>query len=159
DPLNVAVDVYSRLNRLRSSIGRVLDIIERDQEVANRPNCISLSSPLKGNVEISDVCFGYRASGSYVLECLNLLINARQGIALVGSSGSGKSTITKLIARLYDVHHGRICIDGVDVRAIELDSLRTAICYVMQETLLFDRSLKENLMLGNPKATEEELAQ
>jgi ABC-type multidrug transport system fused ATPase/permease subunit len=76
---------------------------------------------------------------------------------LVGASGSGKSTITKLIARLYDVRRGKICIDELDVRTIELNSLRTAICYVMQETILFDRSLKENLMLGNPEATEQEL--
>jgi ABC-type bacteriocin/lantibiotic exporter with double-glycine peptidase domain len=158
DPLNVAVDIYSRLNRLRSSIRRILDIVERTPAVANQPNCVTLSSPIKGNVEISDVCFSYRAGGSHVLESLNLRIKAGESIALVGASGSGKSTITKLVARLYDVSRGDICIDGLSVRQIDLNSLRTAISYVMQETMLFDRSLKENLMLGNPEATEEELA-
>lgn len=157
DPLNVAVDIYSRLNRLRSSIRRLLDIIEQTPGVANQPDCVPLSSPTKGSVDISDVCFSYRVGGSYVLEQLNLQIKPGEKVALVGTSGSGKSTITKLIARLYDVRRGDVCIDGFDVRKIDLNSLRTAICYVMQETMLFDRSLKENLMLGNPQATEEEL--
>ena len=159
DPLNVAVDIYARLNRLRSSILRVLDIIERSPGVTNQPNCVCLPSSARGNVELSDVCFGYRAGCSPVLEGLNLRINSGEAIALVGASGSGKSTITKLIARLYDVDRGAISIDGLDVRTIDLNSLRTAICYVMQETVLFDRSLRENLMLGNPKATEKDLAQ
>lgn len=157
DPLNVAVDIYSRLNRLRSSIRRILDIIEQPPGVANQPNCVRLSCPVKGNVEISHVCFSYRPGGSYVLKRLNLQIKPGEKVALVGVSGSGKSTITKLIARLYDVRRGKICIDGLDVRTVDLNSLRTAICYVMQEAMLFDRSLKENLMLGNPQATEEEL--
>jgi ABC-type bacteriocin/lantibiotic exporter with double-glycine peptidase domain len=157
DPLNVAVDIYSRLNRLRSSIRRLLDIIEQIPGVENQPNCIRLSSLTKGSINISDVSFSYRVGGSRVLERLNLQIKPGEKVALVGASGSGKSTITKLIARLYDVRHGKICIDELDVRAIDLNSLRTAICYVMQETMLFDRSLKENLMLGNPQATEEEL--
>jgi ABC-type bacteriocin/lantibiotic exporter with double-glycine peptidase domain len=157
DPLNVAVDIYSRLNRLRSSIRRVLGIIEQIPEVTNPPNCASLLLTSAGKVEVSDVCFGYRASDSDVLENLNLLIKSGEKIALAGASGSGKSTITKLIARLYDVRRGQICVNGLDVRAIDLNSLRTVVCYVMQETMLFDRSLKENLMLANPEATEDEL--
>jgi ATP-binding cassette, subfamily B, putative efflux pump len=157
DPLNVAVDIYSRLNRLRSSIRRILGILEQIPGVANQPNCVCLSSRVRGSVLISDVCFSYRISGSCVLEQLNLQIKPGEKVALVGASGSGKSTVTKLIARLYDVGRGTICIDDLDVRTIDLNSLRTAICYVMQETILFDRSLKENLMLGNPEATEEEL--
>jgi ABC-type bacteriocin/lantibiotic exporter with double-glycine peptidase domain len=157
DPLNVAVDIYARLNRIRSSIRRVLEIIDRFPGVENQPNCVCLPSPVRGNVEISDVCFSYRRDGPYVLEHLNLQIHSGETIALVGASGSGKSTITKLIARLYDVHGGKIFVDGLDVRTIDLNSLRTAICYVMQEAALFDRTLKENLMLGNPKATKEDL--
>jgi ABC-type bacteriocin/lantibiotic exporter with double-glycine peptidase domain len=157
DPLNVAVDIYSRLNRLRSSIRRLLDIIEQIPGVENRPNCIRLSSLTKGSINISDVSFSYRVGGSQILQRLNVQIKPGEKVALIGASGSGKSTITKLIARLYDVHRGTICIDGLDVRTIDLNSLRTAICYVMQETMLFDRSLKENLMLGNPEATEQEL--
>jgi ABC-type bacteriocin/lantibiotic exporter with double-glycine peptidase domain len=157
EPLNVAIDIYSRLNRLRSSIRRIVDVIDQVPEVANQPNCVSLSLPIRGKVDVSNVCFSYKTGGPHVLEDLNLQIKPCEKVALVGASGSGKSTITKLVARLYDVRRGKICIDDVDVRAIDLNGLRTAISYVMQETVLFDRTLKENLMLGNAKATENEL--
>lgn len=157
DPLNIAVDIYSRLNRLRSSIRRILDIIDKLPDISSQANCGGSSFPVRGQIDISNVSFSYRTGGPCVLEDLNLQIKSGEKVALVGASGSGKSTITKLVARLYDVHHGTICIDGLDVRTIDLDGLRTAVCYVMQETMLFDRSLKENLLLANPKATEKEL--
>lgn len=157
EPLNVAIDIYSRLNRLRSSIRRIVDVIDQVPEVANQPNCVSLSLPIRGNIDVSNVCFSYKTGGPHVLEDLNLEIKAGEKVALVGASGSGKSTITKLVARLYDVRRGKICIDDLDMRAIDLHGLRTAISYVMQESVLFDRTLKENLMLANPKATENEL--
>jgi ABC-type bacteriocin/lantibiotic exporter with double-glycine peptidase domain len=158
EPLNLAIDIYSRLNRLRSSIKRIVDIIDQIPEVANQPNCVSLSLPIKGKIDVSNVCFGYKAAGPRVLENLTLQVKAGEKVALVGASGSGKSTLTKLIARLYDVRSGEICIDDLDVRTIDLNGLRTGVSYVMQETVLFDRTFKENLMLANPKATENELA-
>jgi len=75
-----------------------------------------------------------------------------------GVSGSGKSTIAKLIARLYDVNQGVVRIDGIDVRDLRLESLRTRICYLMQEAVLFDRTVRENLLLGKPSATIDELS-
>jgi ABC-type multidrug transport system fused ATPase/permease subunit len=76
---------------------------------------------------------------------------------LVGLNGSGKSTIAKLIARLYDVNEGAVFIDGIDVRSVRLAHMRTKICYLPQDVVLFDRTLKENLLLGNPSARPEEL--
>lgn len=157
DPVNAAVDIYSRLNRLRSSIRRVLEIVERHVAVTNEPGCVPIPPSIRSNIEILDVCFSYSADCSYALKNINLRIRAGEKIAFVGASGSGKSTITKLIARLYDVSQGKICIDGMDVRTVDVASLRTRICYLMQETVLFSRSLKENLMLANPEATDEEL--
>ena len=84
-------------------------------------------------------------------------VEAGEKVALVGVSGSGKSTVAKLIARLYDVNQGVVRIDGTDVRDLRLESLRTRICYLMQEAVLFDRTLKENLLLGKPSATTDEL--
>jgi ABC-type multidrug transport system fused ATPase/permease subunit len=92
-----------------------------------------------------------------VLEGLDLKLEPGEKVALVGISGSGKSTIAKLIARLYDVNQGAVYIDGIDVRKLRLDSLRTEICYLMQDAVLFDRTLKENLLLGKPSATTDEL--
>ena len=157
DPVNVAVDIYSRLNRLSSSISRILGIVDRPSAVVSQLNCVPLPSSVQVEIDFAEVCFSYNPNVPRVLERINLRIHAGEKIAVVGASGSGKSTITKLVARLYDVSQGTICLDGLDVRRIELNSLRTSICYLTQETVLFDRSLKENLLLANPQATDEQL--
>jgi len=157
DPLNAAVDIYSRFNRLSTSIRRITEVIELIPSVPERPTAVHFESPLRGYVELKDVSFSYR-NGSAVLESLNLKLEAGEKVALVGVSGSGKSTIAKLIARLYDVNQGVVRIDGIDVRDLRLESLRTRICYLMQEAVLFDRTLKENLLLGKPSATTDELS-
>jgi len=157
DPLNAAVDIYSRFNRLSTSIRRITEVIELIPSVPERPSAVHLESPLRGYVELNGVSFSYR-NGSTVLESLNLKLEAGEKVALVGVSGSGKSTIAKLIARLYDVNQGVVRIDGIDVRDLRLESLRTRICYLMQEAVLFDRTLKENLVLGKPSATTDELS-
>lgn len=156
DPLNAAVEIYSRLNRMSSSIRRILEVIETAPSVSDRQGVIDLRSPIKGYVEMKEVSFSYRA-GNPVLQNLDMKLEAGEKVALVGISGSGKSTIAKLIARLYDAENGAVCIDGMDVREVRLESLRTRVCYVMQDGILFDRTLKENLLLGKPTATMKEL--
>src|SRR6267142_2921702 len=158
DPLNAAVDIYSRFNRLSTSIRRISEVIEMVPSVPERPTAVHLESPVRGYVELDGVSFCYR-NGSTVLERLNLTLEAGEKVALVGVSGSGKSTIAKLIARLYDVNDGAVYIDGIDVRNVRLASLRMKLCYLMQDAILFDRPLKENLLLGRPSATNEELSQ
>jgi ABC-type multidrug transport system fused ATPase/permease subunit len=156
DPLNAAVEIYSRLNRMSASIRRILEVIEVEPSVSDRPGAISLRSPIQGKIEMQDVSFSY-CLGAPVLQNLNLKVGAGEKVALVGISGSGKSTIAKLIARLYEPENGAVFIDGTDVRNVRLESLRTRVCYVMQEGILFDRTLKENLLLGKPSATAREL--
>ena len=157
DPLNAAVEIYSRLNRMSASIRRILEIIEMTPRVSDRAGAIDLRSPIRGSIELKNVSFSYR-TGEPVVQKLDIRLEEGEKVALVGISGSGKSTITKLIARLYDAEHGAVYIDGIDVRSVRLESLRTRICYVMQEGVLFDRTLKENLLLGNPSATTKELS-
>jgi ABC-type bacteriocin/lantibiotic exporter with double-glycine peptidase domain len=156
DPLNAAVEIYSRLNRMSTSIRRILEIIERAPSVADRHGTVDLAIPVRGCVEMKGVSFSYRA-GQRVLQELDLKLEAGEKVALVGISGSGKSTVAKLIARLYDVERGAVCLDGIDVRSVRLESLRTRVCDVMQEGVLFDRTLMENLLLGNPSATSRDL--
>ena len=156
DPLNAAVEIYSRLNRMSTSIRRIQEIVEMSPSVHESPQAVNLVAPLKGSVEIKEVSFAYRP-GQLVLQDLNLTIEAGEKVALVGFSGSGKSTIAKLIARLYDPKRGAVYVDARDVRDVRLEALRTRICYVMQEGILFDRTLKENLLLGNPAATTGQL--
>lgn len=156
DPLNAAVDIYSRFNRLSASIRRILEVIEKTPTVSESLGAVHLPSPSRGYVELQEVSFSY-GKGTPVVDGLELKLEAGEKVALVGISGSGKSTISKLIARLYDVNQGAVYIDGIDVRAVRLESLRTKVCYLMQDAVLFDRTLKENLLLGKPSATSEEL--
>jgi len=157
DPLNAAVDIYSRFNRLSASLRRILEILEMAPGVLEKPDAVPLPSPVRGHVEMRGVSFSYNG-GPPVLDGLDLKLEAGEKVALAGISGSGKSTITKLIARLYDVNQGGLYIDGIDVRDVSLESLRTKVCYLMQDAVLFDRTLKENLLLGKPSATNKELS-
>ena len=158
DPLNAAVEIYSRLNRLKTSLCQIMEVMETVPSVAEKPGAVRLASPVRGYVELESVSFSY-CTGKAVLQGLNLKLEAGEKVALVGVSGSGKSTIAKLIARLYDADHGAVYIDGIDVRDVRLDSLRTRVCYLMQDAVLFDRTLKENLLLGRTSATDNELLQ
>lgn len=156
EPLNVAVEVYSRFNRLSASITRIVQILESVPGVSNDETAIDLPSDCPGKVEFQNVRFAYR-DGRPILENLNLRIASGEKVALVGPSGSGKSTIAKLIARLYDVDSGCIKIEATDIRKLQLRSLRSSVSYLMQDPVLFDRTLRENLLLGNPYASPEEL--
>jgi ABC-type multidrug transport system fused ATPase/permease subunit len=114
-PLSMAVDIYSRLNRLNSSLRRIFEVINERPSVCERPGAVELNCRICGGVMLEGVSFGYREDLP-ILTLLNLEIRAGEKIALAGFSGSGKSTIAKLIARLYDVNKGVVRIDGIDVR-------------------------------------------
>ena len=156
DPLHAAVEIYSRLNRLSTSIRRILDVIEMTPRVTEKPAALHIPSPMRGYVEMRGVSFSY-SNRQAVLQGLDLKLEPGIKVGLVGVSGSGKSTIAKLIARLYDVNAGAVYIDGIDIRELRLGCLRTKVCYIMQDAVLFDRPLRENLLLGNPSATEAQL--
>jgi ABC-type multidrug transport system fused ATPase/permease subunit len=141
---------------LNSSLRRILKIIDEKPSVCESPTAAELPRRKKAGIILEGVFFGYR-DNPHVLTGLNLEIRTGEKIALVGCSGSGKSTVAKLIARLYDVNKGVVRIDGMDVRDATLASLRSRLCYVPQEAILFDRSIKENLLLGKTDASIEEL--
>ena len=155
-PLSVAVDVYSRANRLNTNIRRILEILNRTPGVQERPAAIVCGTPFHGRVEMRGVLFAY-PNRPAILTDFHFELKPGEKVALVGFNGSGKSTVTKLIARLYDVSEGAIHIDGTDIRDLRLESLRSRVCYLMQDTVVFDGTIKENLLLGNPSATTKEL--
>jgi ABC-type multidrug transport system fused ATPase/permease subunit len=154
--LHAAVDIYSRLNRLDTSIRRILNVLGTLPSVPDASDAVVLAQTFQPHITVKHVSFHYNGAQP-VLEGLNLQLEAGEKVALVGVSGSGKSTIAKLISRLYDVEDGTVCVGGIDVRRIQLQSLRTKVCYLMQDPILFDRTLRENLLLGNPNAPEMEM--
>ena len=156
DPLGAAIHIYSQLNRLGTNIRRILEVTERASGVPEMRGAVDFPSPVRGYVELDGVRFSYRHEAP-VLDGIHLKLEPGEKVALVGMSGSGKSTIAKLVARVYDANRGAVYVDGMDVRNIRLKSLRTHVCYLLQDAVLFDRTLKENLLLGNPSATAREL--
>jgi ABC-type bacteriocin/lantibiotic exporter with double-glycine peptidase domain len=154
-PLCGAVDLYSRLERIGTSVQRVvaLGAVPEVMRDGGKGLC---STSNGGNIEMADVSFHYPQSRN-LLSAVSLQIPAGEKVALVGANGCGKSTLVKLIARLHDVRSGSVRIGGVDIREIRLKSLRQNIGYIPQEPVLFDASLRDNLLLGNPYATKREL--
>jgi len=134
---------------------RVFEIMDAIPEVKDKPNAIEM--PLvKGHVKFEDVSFGYE-KGRFILKDVELDVEPGENVALLGPTGSGKTTIIRLLPRFYDVTSGRVTIDGYDVRDVKLDSLRKQIGIVAQETFLFATTIKENIAYGKPDATMEEI--
>ncbi len=150
---NVAVSVQQSF----LAIERVFDMLERPVKLPEKEETKPLET-VKQGVSFEKVSFAY-TKGVDVLRNINLDVKVGEMIALVGNSGGGKSTLVSLIPRFYDVRQGRIMIDGVDIRDFSLHDLRQNIAVVFQDNFLFDGTIKENILLGKPEATDEEVAQ
>ncbi len=155
-PLYSVVDLYSQFQRLGASIQRVVEIEEAPITIADREDAVSLPSEASGTVLLDNVRFGYRPDCE-ILAGVSLALAPGTKTVLMGRSGSGKSTLAQLIARLIDVQEGAVRIDSLDVREVKLASLRRAVAVVPQDPILFDCTLRENLLMGNPKATRAQL--
>ena len=140
-----------------SGFTRFLDLMEQKPSIVESPNAQELRD-VQGKIEIKNVSFGYE-EGIDVLKDINLTIEAGKTVALVGSSGGGKTTLCHLIPRFYDVDEGQILVDGHDVRDLTLQSLRASIGLVQQDVFLFTGTIKENILYGRPTATDEEIVE
>ncbi len=148
--------IAGMISRSAASAERVFEILDAKSEVVEAPDAIPLP-PIQGRVEFQDVSFRYFQAGEYVLQDISFVAEPGQMVALLGATGSGKSTIINLIPRFYDVSHGKILLDGYDVRQVTIDSLRSQIGIVLQETTLFTGTIRDNIAFGRPEATEEEV--
>ena len=155
-PLYGVVDIYSKLQRAGASVRRLMEIAEADAILRDRPGARTLAPAASAAIELKEVSFNYREERP-VLEAISLRVNPGERVALAGTSGNGKSTIARLVARLYDARAGLVLIEGMDVRDIKLRSLRSSVIFVPQEPVLFDVTLRENLLYGNQHATDDEL--
>ncbi len=154
-PLDFMVRTFDWYTRCMNSAQRIFEIIDQKPEIAEIDNPVKMPD-MKGDISIKNVTFEYEPNKP-VLHSINLDINAGEMIGLVGHSGAGKSTITNLITRLYDVTEGGIYIDGVNIKDISVSDLRRQIGMVLQETFLFSGTLAENIAYAKPNATMEEI--
>jgi len=135
---------------------RIAEILTVTPEIASPAEPHVFLEPIKGNVRFENVHFSYNQDEE-VLNAINLDIPAGSTIALIGPTGVGKTTLVSLIPRFYDVVEGKVSIDGVDVREIELDQLHQSVSMVLQDVFLFHGTIRENILFGKPDATEEEM--
>lgn len=154
-PVTQLSNIHIDVTRSFALFQRIFDYFDMEEESRDREKSICIEN-VKGNIEFEDVCFSYK-KGKEVLHNINFSIKPNTMTALVGASGVGKTTITNLIPRLYEVSEGRIRIDGVDIRDVKLQSLRSQIGIVMQEPYLFNDTIEANLRYGREDATNEEM--
>jgi ATP-binding cassette subfamily B protein len=153
-PLTRLGETFDLYQRAMASTRRLLDLLAVSPAIL--PGSSRLAQPVQGRVGFEDVSFAY-ADGRLVLNKLTLEVPAGQTHAIVGATGAGKSTLVKLLLRLYDPSSGRITFDGVDLRDLSFVSLRHSIGYVGQDVFLFQGTVRENLAYGRPDATEAEI--
>ena len=158
EPLSGAAETYVRAQKTFASIRQVQTVLALQPAIKTCPTAISLPQNRPCTIELADVCFGYPGNRG-LLSIPHLHIDAGEHVAIVGENGAGKSTLAKLLARLYDTHSGSIYIAGLDVRKIEVESLREHVCYAPPHAILFDTTLASNLRLGKVTASDEELDQ
>jgi ATP-binding cassette, subfamily B, multidrug efflux pump len=156
-PLLFLAMMASQLSAANASAQRIYEIIDSEPLVKNKPEARQLTN-VKGRVAFEDVSFSYSGDLSEpVLQNVNLVTEPGQTVAILGATGSGKSTIIDLIPRFYDVTKGRLTVDGVDVRDVTLESLRSNIGVALQEAILFSGTIRDNIRYGKPDASEEEV--
>jgi len=155
DPLKRIFRIYGNIQKTQGAIERIQEILDHEETISNRPDARE-EIPSKGDIHFENVSFAYREDMPVLTE-VSATIHAGETIALVGPSGAGKSTAAKLIPRFYEVSKGSVKIDGIDVRDYRIEALRRGIAVVSQQTVLFNDTLYNNILLGRPDATEEEV--
>ena len=155
-PVNASNRAFMMVQEAIIGAGRLLETMNTKSEIYNNEDAIS--KKIEGNVSFENITFSYPGTQNKVLKNINFEVLKGQTIAIVGTTGSGKTTLTKLISRLYDVNNGRILIDGIDVRNYSLQSLRDQIAYIEQDIFIFSDSIFDNISFGRDTSMEQVIA-
>ncbi|MCM2676754.1 ABC transporter ATP-binding protein/permease [Shouchella plakortidis] len=155
-PLRRLINSSTTLTQSIASMDRVFEFIDEKYDIKDTNEASELNQ-VKGDVTFQHVSFSYEVDDKPVLMDINLDVKSGETIAFVGMSGGGKSTLISLIPRFYDVSEGRIMVDGKDIRALKVRTLRDKIGMVLQDNILFSDTIKTNIKMGNPDATDEEI--
>src|SRR5947209_4456679 len=155
-PMDAIGWVLSMSEECQTASERLNEVLDSHPEIADRAGARSLEQS-RGRIEFRDVGFKYPKSDEWILRGLNLVIEPGETVGIVGRTGSGKTTLAYLLLRLYDVEEGQVLLDGVDVRDLHLRSLRSHIGVAFEDPILFSASVHENLVMGRPIVSDEEL--
>jgi ATP-binding cassette, subfamily B, putative efflux pump len=156
NPLRRLVNSSTTLTQSFASMDRLFEFMDEKYDIKDKQDAIECKN-VEGNIVFENVSFAYEQNEEPVLHNISLNIKKGETVAFVGMSGGGKSTLVSLIPRFYDVTSGRILLDGIDIRDFKVRSLRDKIGMVFQDSILFSDSVKENILLGKPNATDEEV--
>jgi ATP-binding cassette subfamily B protein len=151
-PTFVSLFAYSQVSLGMAGARRILDLINRENDLDQ--NLAGYAGPMQGEIEFHQVTFAY-GEGDAALEGITFKVKPGQTVAIVGQTGTGKTTLAKLVNRTYDVNAGKVLIDGVDVRDWNLEALRRSISIIEQDIFLFSRSISDNISFGQPESTHE----
>ena len=154
-PFNEISGVVTELQNAIACAGRIFDLIEEEPQIPEAEHAVTLTD-VKGNIELKDVKFSYVPEQKLIRD-LNLKVKPGQRVAIVGPTGCGKTTLINLLMRFYDVTGGSIAVEGTDVRDLTRSSLRAGFGMVLQETWLRTGTIRDNIIMGKPDATEEEI--
>jgi ATP-binding cassette, subfamily B, putative efflux pump len=158
NPLRRLVNSSTTLTQSIASMDRVFEFMDEKYDIKDSPDAVELKK-VHGDISFKNVSFSYEEDGETVLKSLNIEVEKGETIALVGMSGGGKSSFVSLIPRFFDVTDGEILLDGKDIRSFKVRSLRDKIGMVAQDNILFSESVKSNILLGKPGASDEEVIQ
>jgi len=155
-PIDRLIHFTEQFQQGSAAFERFIEVMDIEPDINDKKNARDLPA-VKGEIEIQNLYFKYNTSEDWILKDISLTIPAGKTVALVGESGAGKSTLASLIPRFYEVQKGCICVDGVNILDVKQESLRENIGLVQQNVFLFDTTIRDNILYGNPEATEEEL--
>jgi subfamily B ATP-binding cassette protein MsbA len=155
-PLRRLVNSSTLLTQATASLDRVLELWNQPYDVLDQPSAKKLTN-VNGDIEFKNVWFRYDKNSDYILKDINLTISFGRTVALVGMSGGGKSSLISLIPRFYNIEKGSITIDNMNISDVTQQSLRSHIGMVLQDNILFSGTIRENILLGNPSASEEDM--